>query len=112
MACGMPGRSPRRDRSAQPHAEKQARRRVPTGQSHADSDDVRQHLNPSVLGCAMPVPLDGTSLVGINVNGFEHFKFRAEEIVDALHLISGRGQHVGNLVLGRPPRPCTARRGR
>lgn len=108
----MPGRSPRRDPSARPHAEKQARRRLPTDQSHADSDDVRQHLNPSVLGRAMPVPLGGTSLVGIDVNGVEHFKFRAEEIVDALHLINGRGQHVGNLVLGRPPRPCTARRGR
>ena len=46
----MPGRSPRRDRSAQPLAEKHARRRVPAGQSHADSDDVQQRLNPSILG--------------------------------------------------------------
>ena len=98
----MPGRSPRRDRSAQPRAEKQARRRLPADQSHADSDDVRHRLNPSVLGRAMPVLLGGTSPVGINVNAVEQFKFRAEEIVDALHLISGCGQHVGNLVLGRP----------
>ena len=40
----------------------------------------------------------GASLVGINVNGVKHFKFRAEKIVDALHFISGRGQHVGNSV--------------
>lgn len=46
----MPGRSPRRDSSAQPLAEKHARRRVPAGQSHADSDDVQHRHHPSILG--------------------------------------------------------------